>query len=64
MADDEQCKIRSFLGKRSDYPDNVDWIPTAFNNNQARTKSKIIKVNQRRKICKSICEKRAIISDT
>ena len=62
MTDDEQCKIRYFLGKRSDDPDNVDWIPTAFNNNQARTKSKIIKVDQRRKIYKSICEKRAIIS--
>ena len=64
MTDDEQSKIRYFLGKRSDDPDNVDWIPTAFNSNQARTKPKIIKVDQRRKIYKSICEKRAIISDT
>ena len=38
MTDDEQSKIRYFLGKRSDDPDNVDWIPTAFNNNQARKK--------------------------
>ena len=38
MTDDEQCKIRYFLGKRSDDPNNVDWIPTAFNNNQARKK--------------------------
>ena len=53
-----------FLGKRSDDPENIDWIPTVFTHKQARTKSEIIKVDQRRKRYKSICEKRAIISDT
>ena len=48
MTDDEQSKIRYFLGKRSDNPDNIDWIPTSFNHNQARTKSKTIKFDQRR----------------
>ena len=62
MTNDEQCKIRYFLGKPSDDPRNLDQIPTAFNNNQARKKSKIIKVDQRRKIYKSISRKRAIIS--
>ena len=51
-----------FLGKRSDDPENIDWIPTIINHKQARSKSEIIKVNQRRKRYKSICEKRA--SDT
>ena len=53
-----------FLGKRSDDPENIDWIPTIFTRKQARTKSEIIKVDQQRKRYKSICEKRAIISDT
>lgn len=48
MTDDEQSKIRYFLGKRSDDPDNIDWIPTSFNHNQTRTKSKTIKCDQRR----------------
>ena len=48
MTDDEQSKILYFLGKRSDDPDNIDWIPTSFNHNQARTKSKTIKFDQRR----------------
>ena len=39
MTNDEQCKIRYFLGKRSDDPHNVDQISTAFNNNQARKKN-------------------------
>ena len=54
-----------FLGKRSDDPENIDWIPTIFTHKEARAKSEIIKVDQRRKRYKSICEKRAIIiSDT
>ena len=53
-----------FLGKRSDDPENIDWIPTIFNHKQVRKKSEIIKVDQRRKRYKSICETRAIISDT
>ena len=54
-----------FLGKRSDDPENIDWVPTIFNHKQARTKSDIIEVDQRRKRYASICEKRAIIvSDT
>ena len=48
-----------FLGKRSDEPENIDWIPTIFNHKQARSKSGIIKVDQQRKIYESICEKRA-----
>ena len=52
-----------FLGKRSDDPENIDWIPTIFNHKQAIKKSEIIKVHQRRKRYKSICEKRAIITD-
>ena len=51
-----------FLGKRSDDPENIDWIPTIFNHKQARSKSEIIKVHQRRKRYESICEERA--SDT
>ena len=51
-----------FLGKRSDDPDNIDWIPTIFNHKEGRSKSQIIKVDQRRKRYKSICERRA--SDT
>ena len=51
-----------FLGKHSDGPENIDWIPTIFNHNQIRSKSEITKVDQRRKRCKSICKKRA--SDT
>ena len=38
-----------FLGKCSDDPENIDWIPTTFNYKQARTKFDIIKVDQRRK---------------
>ena len=38
-----------FLGKRSDNPENIDWIPTNFNHQQARTKHKIIKADQCRK---------------
>ena len=53
-----------FLGKHSDDAENIDLIPTIFNHKQARTKSEIIKVDQQRKRYKSICEKRAIISDT
>ena len=51
-----------FLGKRSDDQENIDWIPTIFNHKQARSKSEIIKVDQRRKRYKSICKKR--VSDT
>ena len=61
MTADEQRTMCSFLGKRSDDPENIDWIPTIFNHKQARTKSDIIKIDQRRKRNKSICEKRAII---
>ena len=64
MTADEQSTMCYFLGKRSDDPENIDWIQTIFNHKQARTKSEIIKVDQRRKRYKSICEKRAIISDT
>ena len=52
---DEQSTMCYFLGKRSDNQENIDWIPTIFNHKQARTKSEIIKVDQRRKRCKSIC---------
>ena len=58
-AADEQSTQCHFLGKRSDHPENIDWNPTIFNHRQARSKSEIIKVDQRRKRCKSICEKRA-----
>ena len=64
MAADEKSTMCYFLDKRSDDPENIDWIPTIFTHKQARTKSGIIKVDQRRKRYKSICEKRAIISDT
>ena len=60
---DEQSTMCCFLGKCSDDPENSDWIPTFFTHKQARTKSEIIKVDQQRKRYKSICEKRAIISD-
>ena len=61
---DEQNTMCYCLGKRSDDPENIDRIPTIFNHKQARTKSEIIKVDQRRKRYKSVCEERAIISDT
>ena len=61
---DEQSTMCYFLGKLSDDPENIDWIPTIFNHKQARTKSEIIVVDQRRKRYKRICEKIAIISDT
>ena len=64
MTADEQSTMCSFLGKRSDDPENIDCIPTIFNHEQERTKSEIIKVDQRRKRHKSICEKRVIITDT
>ena len=64
MTADEQSTMCYFLGKRSDDPENIDLIPTIFNHKQARTKSEIIKGDQRRKRYKSICEKGAIISDT
>ena len=60
MTADEQSTMCYFLGKRSDHPENIK----IFNHKQARTKSEIIKVDQRRKRYKSICEKRAITSDT
>ena len=63
MTADEKSIMCYFLGKRSEDPENIDWIPTIFNHKQARTKSGIIKVDQWRKRYKSICEKRAIISD-
>ena len=61
---EEQSTVCYFFCKRSDDPDNTDWISTIFNHKQARAKSEIIKVDQRRKRYKSICEKRAIMSDT
>ena len=61
MTADEQRTMCSFLGKRLDDPENIDWIPTIFNHKQARTKSDIIKIDQQRKRQKIICEKRAII---
>ena len=64
MTADEQSTMCYFLGKRSDDPENIDWIPTIFNHKQARTKSEIIKVDQKTKIYNNICKKRAIISDT
>ena len=65
MTAGEQRTMYYFLGKRSDAPENIDWIPTIFNHKQARTKSDIIKVDQQRKRYKSLCVKRAIIvSDT
>ena len=64
MAADKQSTMCYFLGKRSDDPKNIDWIPTISNHKQARTKSEIIKGDRRRKRYKSIYEKRAIISDT
>ena len=60
----KKAQCVTFLGKLSDDPENIDWIPTIFNHKQARTKSEIIKVDQRRKRYKSICEKGAMISDT
>ena len=64
MTADEQSTMFYFLGKRSEDPENIDWIPTIFNHKQARTKSENINVDQRRKRCKSIFQKRAKISDT
>ena len=61
---DEQRGMCYFLGKRSDDPENIDWIPTIYNHKQATTISDIIKVDHRGKRYKRICEKRAIISDT
>ena len=61
---DEQSRMCYFLGKRSDDPENIDWIPTIFKHKQRSSQSEIIKVDQWRKTYKSICEKRAIISDT
>ena len=60
MTADEQSTMCYFLGKRLDHPENIK----IFNHKQARTKFEIIKVDQRRKRYKSICEKRAITSDT
>ena len=34
MTADEQRTMCSFLGKRSDDPENIDWIPTIFNINK------------------------------
>ena len=49
MTADDQSTMCYFLGKRSDNLENIDWIPTIFNHKQARTKSDVIKVYQRRK---------------
>ena len=49
MTADEKSTMCYFLGKPSGDPENIDWIPTIFNHKQARTKSEIIKVDQRRK---------------
>ena len=57
MTADEQRTMCSFLGKRSDDPENIDWIPTIFNHKQARTKSDIIKIDQRRKNTKVYVKK-------
>ena len=61
MTPDKQDIMCYFLDKRSD---SIEWVPTIFNHKQVRSKSEIIKVDQRRKRQKTICEKRAIISDT
>ena len=50
-----------FLGKLSDDPENIDCIPTIFNHKQARSKSEIIKADQRRKRYKNIYEIRNYI---
>ena len=42
-------KAKCYLGKHSDYPENIDWIPTIFNHEHERTKSEIIEVDQSRK---------------
>ena len=34
MTADEQSTMCSFLGKRSDDPENIDCIPTIFNHEQ------------------------------
>ena len=57
MTADEKRTMCSFLGKRSDDPENIDWIPTIFNHKQARTKSDIIKIDQRRKNTKVYVKK-------
>ena len=57
MIYDKQRIICYFLGKCSDDPENIDWIPTTFNYKQARTKSDIIKVDQRRKDTKVYVKK-------
>ena len=57
MTADEQRTMCSFFGKRSDDPENIDWIPTIFNHKQARTKSDIIKIDQRRKNTKVYVKK-------
>ena len=64
MTADEQGKVYYVIGKRCDDVGNGDWIPTIFSHKEVRSKSKFINVDQRRKRCKSICEKRAVISDT
>ena len=40
----DESSICYFLGKCSDDPENINWIPTIFNHKQARTKSEIIKL--------------------
>lgn len=57
-------KAKCYLGKHSDYPENIDWIPTIFNHKHERTKSEIIKVDQCKKRYKNITKNRTIISDT
>ena len=46
MAGDSSWLIKHtiyyFLGKCSDDPENIDWIPTIFNYKQARSKSEIL----------------------
>ena len=55
MTADEQSTMCYCLDKCSDNPENIDWIPTIFNHEQAGAKSEIVKVDQQRKRYKSIC---------
>ena len=47
-----------FLGKRSDNPENVDWVPSVFNHARAAPKTKLVMMDQSRKRFETLWEKR------